>query len=245
MLIELISVLTIQTIIFAKNKCMRTFFSVLLIMLVLSCSNKKVEGFEIEVKVSSDFDGKLATLIALEKGKPKTIDSSFVNEGTFYFEGTTDSPDMFYIELDGVRGNLPFVLENTDYNITIDSDSIYKSVVKGGKEQEALERFKTFNKSIRDRNVKLGKEVRAAQRNRDTALIAILRKTYDSLNKASLENNKIFIKENNDNVVSALILENLIPLNQVDSIQAKEFYFNFTEKVKNTRSGKAIDSLLN
>lgn len=223
---------------------MRTFYSLLIIILVLSCSENNPKGYNVEAKVSPDYNGKTATLVTLEKGKPNIIDSSVVAKGEFNFNGRINSPDMYYLAIDSIRGNLPFILENTDYTITIDTDSIFKSDIKGGEEHMALEKFKTVSKSIRDGNIKLGKEVRIAQMSRDTARLSILRKTYDSLNEENSKINKIFIKDYNDKLVSALILENLIAINQIDSIKAQELYTNFSDKVKNTRAGKSIDSLL-
>ena len=75
-------------------------------------------------------------------------DTVKINEGQFVFEGTVESPEMFYISLDGVDGLLQIFLENDNYTISGTKDDFSNAVITGGETQTKLNRYTEANNGL-------------------------------------------------------------------------------------------------
>lgn len=84
--------------------------------------------------------------------KLKVVDSCYSKNDTFVFEGIIAEPNFYSIEVPLLNiGWQTFILENTEYTITGQIDSLNRAEVKGGAQQSAYLDYKTrvekpFNK---------------------------------------------------------------------------------------------------
>jgi len=209
-------------------------------LLIISCGKEKTDGFVVNGNVDKAENNSLVKLIRTENRQEILLDSARVTDNTFTLNGKVENPDMYFLTIDGVRGSLPFIVANEAIDLTIVSDSIYTSTIKGGKENDHLNEYQEFIKVLRLRNNNLTKEFQVSQSVKDTAQMSVLRNKYEAIMAENDAHDIAFMTENNGAVLSALILERALMSNKIEFVKIKELYTNFEASLKNTRPGKAI-----
>ena len=220
-------------------------FILLLGVSLFSCKPETPDNsFSIEATIDTVANGKLAKLVVLQDRKPITKDSMIVADGKINFMGSVESPDLFFVTVDGYRSNLPFILENDSYEMTLNADSLHTSKVVGGEENKYFTEYQDFVINLGKENQKYGRIFSEARAKKDTTTMNNMRKKYDSLMNVNKEYDLKFIEDHKAHIASALILEQLTLSKRVEEEKASELYEMFTDEVKNSRPGKAIENLL-
>jgi len=70
------------------------------------------------------------------------VDTVKVENGKFEIEGKATEPSFHMLQVEGVNGKFPFILENGDITIVINKDSINKSKVSGTYNNDEFVKFK-------------------------------------------------------------------------------------------------------
>ncbi|MDO6597373.1 TlpA disulfide reductase family protein [Oceanihabitans sp. 2_MG-2023] len=222
----------------------RIIYLLCISLFLTSCTKEKTEGFVVNGTLDNAKNNSLVQLIRTEARKNIILDSTRVTENSFTLTGKVDKPDMYYIQIEGVRGNLPFIVENESIDIKIPTDSIYASSIKGGKENDYYNEYQAFIKTLRFKNNKLAEEFKIAQRKSDTSKITSIQQEFQGLMKENDANDLDFMTTNKDALLSALLLERAIMTNKLEYNKIKELYTNFDETIKNTRPGKKIATFI-
>ncbi|CDF79655.1 thiol:disulfide interchange protein [Formosa agariphila KMM 3901] len=210
-----------------------------LVALAFSCAEEK-NGFAINASFNDASNGKAVKLLKVEGQKQEVIDSTTITDGKAVFEGSVDSPDIYFIQIDQVRGAVPVIIENETMTVDINSDSIFNARVQGGKENKVFNTYQEYMVGLQKQNQALSTEFRTAQQSQDTALVAEIQARYMSMVDDNLAYDLDFMKKNNDAVVSVLILERHLANQKVSFEEKQSIYDNFTDDIKNTRVGKTI-----
>lgn len=211
---------------------------------LFSCKPENKDSYAINVTVDSIANGKLAKLIYLEGRMPVTKDSAVVTSGKINFTGKIDTPEMYYLAIDGIRGNLPFIIENADFEIEINKDTLFASEVSGGKENDLFIEYREYQKNLVKANQEYGVTFREARMKNDSVTMELMRKKYDSLMTISKNNDVEFIKKHSDYAVSALLFEQLYMNKAIEEEKASELYELLSDYAKNTRAAKDVKKLL-
>ncbi|WP_066219514.1 TlpA disulfide reductase family protein [Formosa haliotis] len=214
-----------------------------LVGLAFSCAKEK-DGFSIDASFNDAVNGKSIKLFKADGQKQVVIDSATVTNGKALLEGAVTTPDIYFISIDEVRGNVPVILENEKMTVSIDTDSLFNTRVQGSKENDAFNSYQEYMKELQKKNQELSAEFRSAQQSRDSLLAVDIQNRYKTMVDESLAHDLDFMKLNNDAVVSALILERHLANPNIDFEQKKSIYDNFTEGLKNTRAGKTVGDAL-
>ena len=200
--------------------------------------------FTIDATIDTIANGRLAKLVTLKDRKPVTKDSILIADGKINFQGKVESPDLYFITIDGYRSNLAMVLENEIYEVNLNADSLHTSKVNGGKENGLFIEYQEFVKEIGKTNQKFGMEYRQAQMTNDTITMELVRKKYDSLMEVNKNYDIDFITRYKADAASALLLEQLCLSRRIENEKAIELYNSLSDYSKNTRAGKAVAELL-
>lgn len=210
---------------------------------MFSCK-KESEGYEINASIDKSLNNNKAELFKVENQKKVVIDSTMVADNKISFKGNVDSPDIYYISIDGIQGGLPIILENSEMDITIYGDSINKSIIKGSKENETTKIYERESQFLRNFNDGLREKFLTAQTTKDTVIMKAVRVSYDSLIKESYNFDKVFIKDHSNTAFAAITLERLTKGKAIDESETKALYDLLSEDVKKTRAAKeALDFL--
>lgn len=208
-----------------------------LIMLGFSCK-KENEGYKIVASVDASLNNNKAEIYRFEKKNKKVFDSATVANGKLSFEGIANSPDTYFISIDGVKGFLPFILENADMDITMYKDSLDKSLIKGSKENEITKLYQKSYLEFGNRNTRLLARYRAAQAGNETMEMEAVKSEFELLIKDAKAFDIEFVKTHKESVFAAITLERISKAKTIDKVEAKTLYNSFPENIKQTRAAK-------
>ncbi|MDW5288160.1 TlpA disulfide reductase family protein [Formosa sp. PL04] len=214
-----------------------------LVALAFSCAKEK-DGFTLNTTFNDAVNGKTVKLFKAEGQTQVVIDSTVITDGKAHFEGSVTSPDIYFMAIETVRGNIPLILENEDLTASINSDSIFNTRFKGSKENDAFNVFQDYMIDLQKTNQALSEEFRTAQQTQDSVLAVDIQNRYKTMVDANLEHDIDFMKLNNDAVVSALILERHLANTNITFEQKQAIYDNFTPRLKETRAGITVGDAL-
>ncbi|WP_299781729.1 TlpA disulfide reductase family protein [uncultured Formosa sp.] len=210
-----------------------------LVALAFSCAKEK-EGFTLDASFNDAVNGKAIKLFKADGQKQVVMDSTVVTDGKAHLEGLVTAPDLYFIEIESVRGNIPVILENEDMTVAINTDSIFNTRVQGSKENDAFNTYQSYMIELQKKNQTLSQEFRTAQQTKDSVLALEVQNRYKTMVDDNMAHDLEFMKSNNDAFVSALILERHLGNKNIPFQDKKEIYENFTSRIKETRLGKTL-----
>ncbi len=193
------------------NKLFSVLIAGLLALAVVSCGEaqkpKSDSNFTLHVFINNMNDSTMVFLKKREEAKWVTVDSSLLSDSKASLSGNIDSPDVFYLTIDKVRGAFPIFIEQGDLNFKADSKNLSDYKVENSKSHSDYENFMgnvlgSFDKKVQA----LGSKYGIAQRNGDTAEVARLEDEYESIQNDKKNAMINYVKENNKSVVGPYVI---------------------------------------
>ena len=215
-----------------------------LIAFMFSCEEKR-DSYEINASIDASADNKIAQIFRMDGQTRVVEDSTTVKEGKITFKGSVETPDIYFIVVNGVNGSLPIILENAKMDITMYKDSLSRSLIKGSKENEITKKYIKDSKFLSTANKELIMRSRIAQKNRDKEAIEAMKVSYDSFIKVATDFDKTFIENNSDYAFSAMTLERLIQNKSTTTEEIETLYHALSKEVKQSRAAKKIEVFIN
>jgi hypothetical protein len=97
----------------------------------LSCNKAGDNEYIISGTIKGIANGKTVILEKQdEMGQLKAVDTVKIEEGKFTFTGSAKEPEIHLIQVETVQGKMPFVLENGDIEVVVNSILILQKVKK-------------------------------------------------------------------------------------------------------------------
>lgn len=225
---------------------MLRLFTVLCIALTfISCKEEQpTNGYVINGNIDPSLDNRKVKILKFEENKEILIDSATFKNGKVKMTGEVESPDIYYINIDGINGNMPIIIENEKMSITFYKDSLIKSSVKGSKENDLLKIYFDDSEVLRTKNAQFGQQYRAAKELNDSLKMNEIRSEFDKMMDISNKKHIELIKSNTNLVTSAAILENMLRSKQITSSETEDIFNTFSEQVLSSRFGTSIKELL-
>jgi peroxiredoxin len=224
---------------------MKQIFIISFVILSLfSCKEEpKPEGYVINGTAKDVYNGiRVYLQSSNEQGRPVSIDTAIVMNEKFKFEGQLDNPEMLYIKVNSVTGNLPIILENAVVSIDINKQNIVKSEVKGSKSHDDYVAF------IEGRN-KAQNDVQSMSVKLDEAKFLKDQPNIDfyteELNKAVEHNTNFaanFVTSHPDSYVSLFIVDAQTNLRDVDLELYQNAFNSLSNELKNSEYGKNVQT---
>ena len=183
-------------------------------------------------------------LQADQNNQPYIKDSTSVQSNSFKFKGVSSTPQISYIQVEGVNGYVLAILENGDIKADIDKDDISKSRVYGTKSNDDFIKYKSETKSLVDIMNNISSEAQNAIMSGDVVTAMELEKEYNSKEREVMLYEWDFIVDNLDSYMSALLLEVFMIENKVNKDSIIDVYESFSNRIKVSDVGKNIADLL-
>ena len=120
------------------KKLLIRFISLSFLVLLGSCGSQENQ-FELIGKADVADGTKIYVLQADQNNQPYIKDSTTVQSNNFKFQGISSTPQISYIQVEGVNGYVLAILENGDIKADLFKDSISKSKVYGTKSNDDLD----------------------------------------------------------------------------------------------------------
>jgi peroxiredoxin len=174
-------------------------------VIVLSCGRENKNQFTINGNVKG-IDSGMVYLQKSEAGTWTKIDSTNISEGKFTFKGNSPTPEMWYVTFEGTKVFLPLFVENSDIDLTVDTDSIEGSVISGSATYDLYKKYIRQADSLEKMMDDLYSEYKKAREGNDTALMHKLDAKSNELEKVKKKILVSFAKANNKSVVAPYLI---------------------------------------
>lgn len=212
---------------------------------MISCNKAGENEYTVTGTINGIADGKTVMLeIQDETGQLKAVDTVKVEKGKFTFTGSAKEPDMHLLNIQGISGKIPFILENGEIEMTINKDSINDTRVTGTYNNEELTSYKLKGMAVQKKMMKFQKDneaiMKTAMTNQDTAAMGKLRKEYSKFQDEFTIQSETYVKSHPKAFISALIIEGMFNQMAPDFEKIKKFYDGLDKSVKDTKHGKKI-----
>ena len=215
-----------------------------LALISLACETVPQNEFLLKGETDLDEGTVLYRVVAGENNQPKYADTTQVAQGKFVFSGDAREADVNFIFIEGMAQNAAFILEEGKIEMQLSKDSIDKAIVKGTPSNIDLMRYKKDTKSYADALNDIVQEIQQANALGDNILAQDLQEQYKATQQKLTDYERNYIQENLDSYVSSLILERFISQKVITQSEAKPLFSNFTARIRTSRSGKNVLSLL-
>ena len=221
---------------------MRFLYTFILLTLSAACSSEN--GYIIDGSVDVEDNTKVYVLQADQNNQPYIQDSTTVKANKFIFKGVSVTPEISYIQVEGVNGYVLTILEKGNIKANIYKDSISKSTVSGTISNDDFIKYKQETKSIVDNMNSISYAAQDAIMNGDVETAQRLEKDYKLKEQEVLLYEWDFIIDNLDSYMSALLLEVFMVENKVNKDSIIDVYESFSNRIKVSDVGNNIADLL-
>ena len=225
------------------KKLLIRFISLSFLILLGSCGSQENQ-FELIGKADVADGTKIYVLQADQNNQPYIKDSTTVQSNNFKFQGISSTPQISYIQVEGVNGYVLAILENGDIKADLFKDSISKSKVYGTKSNDDFIKYKSETKLLVDDMNNISYEAQDAIMTGDVATAMELEKEYNSKEREVMLYEWDFIVDNLDSYMSALLLEVFMIENKVNKDSIIDVYESLSNRIKVSDVGKNIADLL-
>lgn len=208
---------------------------------LISCEDDK--GYYLSGNVEGVEDGKKVFISEIDgqTRSPKVVDTVLIKNGSFELDmPETDLPNLSFIRIEGVNGNVVFISENKPIQFNINKDSIRTSQVSGGKENQALSEYLAHLKKLNNKMVKMQKQMRDAMVSRDTAELQRLREAQAELRDNDKNFKQELFERNKDSFLSIMILTDMLNMRTHGSAEVREMYSEVSDRIKQTPLAQSL-----
>ena len=225
------------------KKLLLRLFSLSYLLYLSSCGSSNNQ-FELIGNADVSDGTMIYVLQADQNNQPYIKDSTSVQSNSFKFKGISSTPQISYIQVQGVNGYVLAILENGDIKADIYKDSISKSKVYGTKSNDDFIKYKSETKSLVDVMNNISSDAQNAIMSGDVVTAMELEKEYNSKEREVMLYEWDFIVDNLDSYMSALLLEVFMIENKVNKDSIIDVYESFSNRIKVSDVGKNIADLL-
>ena len=225
------------------KKLLFRLFSLSYLLFLSSCGSSDNQ-FELIGNADVSDGTMIYVLQADQNNQPYIKDSTSVQSNSFKFKGISSTPQISYIQVQGVNGYVLAILENGDIKANIYKDSISKSKVYGTKSNDDFIKYKSETKSLVDVMNNISSDAQNAIMSGDMVTAMELEKEYNSKEREVMLYEWDFIVDNLDSYMSALLLEVFMIENKVNKDSIIDVYESFSNRIKVSDVGKNIADLL-
>ncbi len=213
---------------------------------VLAACNKNPEGYTINGTLTGDLEN--GTKIFLkkinEKNRPVDVDTTTIENDKFSFSGKAGIPELHYIFIDKVNGNIPLVIEKGKIELKAQKDSLGFAEIEGTVQNDLFANFLKDSRALSEKAMSINKDLMKARSNKDEATMLSLRDEYFELQEEAKNLELDFVKNNPNALISALIIDKVLTTKALPENEVNEMYEALTPEIKETRPAKSIKERL-
>ena len=221
----------------------------LLISVIVSCEKKETlppNTYKVNVSAPGVFNGIRAYIKIIDNRRQEIdIDTAMVVNEQFTFTGKVNSSAIRILSVNSVQGNLAFVLEPGEIDITIYKDSMQYSKIVGTKNNEGFNEYKQNFRKLNSEVSKLRDERNAASKSGDSISAESISTDFKTLAQKRLNYPHTFVDENSNLDISLLILETQIIGQNQDIDRFKKNIADLQEVINRNAANKFIGQKLN
>ncbi|MEB8328988.1 TlpA disulfide reductase family protein [Flavobacteriaceae bacterium KMM 6897] len=213
---------------------------------IVACNNNP-EGFNLDGTVTGELEN--GTKVYLKMANPQNqlvdVDTTTVENGKFTFSGSADVPEIHYVYIDQLRGNIPFIVEKGEIELTVQKDSLNNAQISGTPQNEFFSDFIKGSKALSSRANSINEDMRKASAKNDEANMVSLRDEYFELQEEAKNFELEYVKKNPNSLISVLIIDKVLNTKSMTDDEVKVLFDGLSPEMKGTKPGKSIEEKLN
>ena len=213
-------------------------FVLLILVVVSSLLCRGQEGYRINGKIDGISSGVLY-LVSDESGKPDTLGTARIVNGTFEFTGKVNSARAAYIVTAEQARVVPLILENTHFMVNMNERRV---LVRGGEQQEILVRFNKLNIDLLQVQNTLQQEYNQAEQSGDRKKLKALNEQFEMAIGYARDKEDELLREYADSYVAAHVVA--AGAQQLELDLLKKRYALLGDVAKQTVPGQAVAALI-
>lgn len=215
----------------------KIFIAVSAIGLFLASCNS-ADQYKLTGKVAGMTEGKVY-LSKAQDNKLVKLDSTVLGENGFSFEGTVESPEMYYIELEGQKGAIQLFLENSVISVDANLENLREAKVVGSANNDVIVAFGESQKSIQEKQQAMYQEYQKAMQSKNQTAADSIRGEFDKSEEAKNAANIEFVKANANIVAAGFIAQRIS--GQMEVKEMEDLYNVLGENAKLSSYGVKIN----
>ena len=222
----------------------------ILLLVITSCKDEKKtvtekESYTIKGSAPGVFNGIRVYLKKPDgRGRYIEVDTAIVMNESFEFQGSIDTPEMFTLHVNSVRGQLPIMIENSDIEVSIDSKNILNSTIVGTASNQVMLDYTEEMERLNQERMRLTNAYRTKLSGQDTTGLKALAQQATDLN-AKLSNYPAeFVKQHPSEYFSLSLLESSLKDKRMDPTLVIEAYESLDEEIKNSSKGQSLKPIV-
>ena len=217
-----------------------------LVVLLAACEGEN-EGYRISGTVQNAPDGQKVIVSELNESNTQAIhiDTVTVQDGKFELDlPEKEKPTISFLTVEGIRGNVVYIADNTPINFTVYPDSIYSSEISGGEDNKVLSAYLLHVKKVSKKMNENRTSMREAMINRDSTSLVNLQEfqqqAFDEDKNAKVE----LIQSNPNSIVSVMILQDMLNSSAYSTSEIMKLYEQLGTEVKENSLAKIVKTSL-
>lgn len=217
-----------------------------LVVLLAACEGEN-EGYRISGTVQNAPDGQKIIVSELNESNTQAIhiDTVTVQDGKFELDlPEKEKPTISFLTVEGIRGNVVYIADNTPINFTVYPDSIYSSEISGGEDNKVLSAYLLHVKKVSKKMNENRTSMREAMINRDSTSLVNLQEfqqqAFDEDKNAKVE----LIQSNPNSIVSVMILQDMLNSSAYSTSEIMKLYEQLGTEVKENSLAKIVKTSL-
>ncbi|MEX0289318.1 MAG: redoxin domain-containing protein [Flavobacteriaceae bacterium] len=225
---------------------MKNFLYASLCLALMASCGQGTDGFTIEGELRGEVEND--TYVFLKKadaqGRPVDVDTATVENNKFILSGPATTPELHYIFIDQLRGNIPVIVEQGNITITAQKDSLEFTKIRGTTQNELFADFLKTSRGFTQRAMSMTKDMQMASAQQDTTTMMALRDEYKELQDEAKEFEVTYATENPTALISALLLDKILTTGALSEKEVKKLYEALSAEIKDSSAGKKIKEKL-
>ena len=215
-----------------------------LVILLGSCEGN---SNAIQIKGTTDLanGSNLFHIVADLNNQPKILDTIQVNSGKFSLDLVGEEPSIHFLQIEGDQSSFPLIAEQGTISVVLYKDSLGMSKATGTVSNDDFMKYKSETQVYITSLNAIGNDLQQAIILKDNLLEEDLRDQYQDVRDQIQGYELDFIKASPDSFISVLILERFVENNILPLPEAKLIFDNFTDRIKNTASGRTVSAKVN
>jgi len=209
-----------------------------------SSSSFTLKGFEIQGTIENFNPEKVYLNKVIENSFYK-IDSSEVLNKNFKFKGIVEFPERFAITFENYSSITLFIIENTQFKVFINSETINDPIITGSPLNSKLYKYKLDAKNIFKKIDYLFAQFQKARLENDADKLAEIEVEMKKIEKEFIDFSYEYILQNKESYIAPMILRDQLKSSTIDTLQIKKTYSILASEIKNSPDAEIIASFLN
>lgn len=220
----------------------KIFVLSLLLASFISCNSDS--DYSIKGTLNNSTDGQKIYVSELDvaTNQPRTIDTVEVIGGKFEIAlPEVTSPSISFLNVEGVRGSILFISDNTPITFEIYPDSLYATTIEGGADNAVLMDYTETMKASQQEMQAIRSTMMQAFSQQDSVQLMASQQDQDAVITRMQKEKKDLVENNPNSIISLMVLQELVGGRMFPAPELQELYDSLSADLRQSPFAKTVE----